>query len=153
MARLAHKCVNPTMRTESPTATAHRFVDLDVVDAERISVKAADFGVALRILQKPKHEDARLLRPPPHRHFPVAALRLAFHPDLEPLEGHDLPLLHHCLEILLRTLQSHPLDRCPNLMRVLEMHTEIAAARFHGCRENINIMEERKRLVPGTLIS
>jgi len=125
--RLAHEGVDTTVRTERPTAPAHRLVHLHVIYDQRLRVDAAQLGVALSVLQQPEQEHARLFRPPPHRYLPVVALWLALHPDLEAPEGYNLLLFYDRRQVLLRPLERHALDGRSCLMCVLEMNTQVAS--------------------------
>lgn len=121
------------MRTEGTTTATHRFVNLNVGDHKVVRVNALKFRVGLAVLEETEKELSRLFRPATDRHLPGIALRLALHTDLVAAERHNLLLLDNVLKELLRTLKGHPLDRCARFMGVLEMNTQVASFRLHGC--------------------
>lgn len=138
MARLTHERVNSPVSTESPTASANGLVHLYVVNHKSVRVNAPNLGVALGIFHHGKQVLARLLRPPTDRNLPVAALRLALDTDAESLERYDLLLINNGLQILLRTLQAHSLNRGANFMSVLEVNAKVLSASLSSyCRKEI----------------
>ncbi len=80
--------------------------------------------------EKLKQEVGGLGGPTTLRVLPLLGLCLAPDTMRESSEGHDLELLLHIREELLRAFQRHVLDRARCLVRVLEMHAEIRTARF-----------------------
>lgn len=133
MARGAHEGVDPTMGSEGTATATTRLIDLHVSDGQILRIDATQFGVTFGILEKAKNKLTRLLRPASHGHLMVTALRLSLNTDLVTTKRNNLLLLDDGLQVALCTVEGHALDRGTRLMRVLEMYSQVAAARLDGC--------------------
>ena len=64
----------------------------------------------------------------------VTYLSLSSDAAVEALERYDLFVLDDVLQVLDSTSQGHVLDGVSDLARILEVHSQVRAARFHRLR-------------------
>mmetsp|Transcript_32591 Transcript_32591/g.81038 ORF Transcript_32591/g.81038 Transcript_32591/m.81038 type:complete len:260 (-) Transcript_32591:41-820(-) len=133
VARRAHVRVDAAVRTVGAPALLAGRVHLNVGDLELVDVEALDLRVALGVAEQVEQEHNALLRPARlagRREREVLRLRSAPDATVEVGEGDRLLVVEHVLEVLLRLLERHATDRLRGLVRVLEVHVQVRAARL-----------------------
>mmetsp|Transcript_10400 Transcript_10400/g.22073 ORF Transcript_10400/g.22073 Transcript_10400/m.22073 type:complete len:215 (+) Transcript_10400:110-754(+) len=125
VARRRHVRVGATVGAVGPPALLLRAVHLDVEDLEVVGVEALNLSIALSVLEQVKQELAALLGPAALSGIRHLRLRVPADAAVEEAEGDGLLVLEHVLQVLLRLLQLHLLDRSRGDARILEVNTQV----------------------------
>lgn len=136
VARVRHEGVDSTVSTVCSSAVLWGLVDGHVFDVERIDVQTLELGVGLGVSQKLEKIFARFLWPSTlaSSHAwsgsELLGLGTSANTSVESDEGNTSLVLNDVLEVSLGLAQVHAFDHFGGFAGVLEVNTDVFAARF-----------------------
>lgn len=141
VARRAAVRVDTTVSTVSAAVSLRGLLHSNVADNKSLSVKTLSLSVRLGVLKKAKKELDRLHRPATLSSLELLHLLGAANTTVEAAERNGLLVLNNVVEVSVSLLELHTIDGGGSLARVLEVNTQVSAARLGRLLRQLGIVK------------